>query len=138
MKKILLCMPIVVLAIVPIPLRSEALGGESLGCFVNQGTPGTFTSPTCEATLPKLSYTVPFKVLNGSGTYSYAWTTSGLTVSSGCTSTSDTCIIAARGSKANQTLTVSVAITQSGASSTLSASAFIPPVCLLGTLVTFC
>lgn len=130
MKKLMFLIPFAVLAAV-VPLRSEALGGESLGCFVNIGLPGQYTSPTCFANRPQFSYTVPFQVLGGSGTYSYAWNTAGLTVSSGCTSSSSACIIAARGIMADQNLTVSVVITQSGQQATLSASAEIPAVCNL-------
>jgi hypothetical protein len=136
-KKILLAIPVVALAVF-IPMRSHAFGGESLGCFVNVGTPGVFSSPTCGPTTPKFTYNVVFKVLNQSGAYSYAWNTSGLTVSSGCTSTSDTCILTVRTIQGDQALTVSVAITQSGQSSTLSATAEIPAVCILGSTPVYC
>ena len=134
MTKTLFGMSVVVLVVLAfvVPQRSEAFGGESLGCFVNVGLPGTFTSGHCIASKPRFSYTVPFKVLNESGTYTFAWNTTGLTVSSGCTSTSDTCIISANGIPADQDLTVSVTITQAGQSSTLSATAFIPAVCSFG------
>jgi len=137
MKKLAFLVPVAVLAAV-VPSRSEAFGGESLGCFVNVGSPGSYTSPTCDAPSPRFSYTVPFQVLGGSGTYSYAWNTSGLTVSSGCTSTSSSCIISARGIPADQTLTVSVVITQAGQQATLSASANIAAVCSLGGLPVDC
>ena len=131
MKKTLFWMSVAVLVALAlvVPRRSEAFGGESLGCFVNVGAQGTFTSGSCTASRPRFSYTVNYKVLNESGTYTFAWNTNGAPVSSGCTSTSDTCIISARGIPADQELTVSVTITQSGQSAALSATAFIPAVC---------
>ena len=127
MKRILFCVSvIVVLALVIVPRRSEALGSESLGCRVSSGQ---FHAGHCVASLPRLSYAVGFKVLNGAGAYTYEWNTNGLPVSSGCTSTSDFCDIAASGITDDQTLSVSVTITQAGQSATLPATAFIPAVC---------
>jgi hypothetical protein len=137
MKKLVFLIPFAMLAAL-VPLRSEALGGESLGCFVNVGSPGVYSSPTCDAPSPRFSYTVPFQVLGGSGAYSYAWNTTGLTVSSGCTASSSSCIISARGIAADQTLTVSVVITQSGQQATLSASANIAAVCNLAGMPVDC
>ena len=117
---------ILVVLTIAIPQRSEALGSESLGCFVAAGVTGQFHSPGCAAARPRSSYVVTFKVLNGSGGYSYSWDTHGL---GDCTSSTDSCSLSVSGITDDQTLRVSVVITQGGQSSTLTATAFIPAVC---------
>lgn len=112
---------------------AAALGGESLGCVVNPNPhPLTFWNPCGDSAPPgaQNQFQVTFRVLNGSGTYSYAWSVpspwSGQIIS-GCTSSSIDCTFTADNHYDN--ITVSVTITQSGSSATLSATAEIEPWC---------
>jgi len=71
---------------------AAALGGESLGCAVFPSSSNTYHSGGCTNLQPASSYDIDFRVLNGSGTYSYAWSVpSEGQVHSGCTSTSFDC-----------------------------------------------
>ena len=141
MKKVVFWMSIVVLAVLVAvaPRRSDAIGGESLGCFVNVGDPGVYTSPECFPTIPRTSYTIHFRVFGGSGTYTYSWATNGATVSSGCTSTSDFCLLSVRAnSGGDRTFPVSVTLTQAGQQTTVSAFATIQGTCFLAGQPVFC
>ncbi|HET6209327.1 MAG TPA: hypothetical protein VFD94_03035 [Jatrophihabitans sp.] len=116
---------------------AAALGGESLGCVVNPNPhPLTFSNPCGDPAPPNQSnqFQVTFRVLNGSGSYSYAWSVpspwSGQIIS-GCTSSSIDCTFTA--SNTYQNITVSVTLTQGGSSETLSATAEIDPWCKVGT-----
>jgi hypothetical protein len=117
--------------------RSEALGGETLSCFVSGTTPVSFTSPSCFSQFARSSYTISF-ILNGSGTYSYLWNTGGFPISSGCTSTSASCAVRTNGIQSDQEIPVSVTISQGGQSATLQANAFILAVCAFGSQLVFC
>jgi hypothetical protein len=113
---------------------ATAIGGESLGCQVNSG--GT-TANSCSASQPAGSYTVTYTVLNGSGSYSYAWSVAGPQVG-GCTSTSNYCIVSRPRIMSDANYYGSVQITQAGQSANLGASAFIPATCSLGGVWVWC
>jgi hypothetical protein len=118
-----------------------ALGGESLGCFVNDGLPATFDSPECLPTVARTSYGVVFKVLGGSGSYTYSWSVGGggAAVTSGCTTSSDTCILQVNASSgSDKTVNASVTLTQGGQQVVVSAVATIPAVCNFGGMLFFC
>ena len=117
--------------------RSEALGGETLSCFVSGTTPVNFTTPSCFSQIPRSSYNVTF-LLNGSGTYSYLWNTGGFPISSGCTSTSASCTVRVNSIQGDQEIPVSVTISQGGQSVGLQANAFILAVCAFGSQLVFC
>jgi len=85
--------------------------------------------PPCRSQRPQESYAVRFKVLNGTGTYSYAWNTHGWPVTSGCTSTSGECNVRAQSIQNDTAVTVSVTISQLGYSANLSATAHLLAVC---------
>lgn len=107
---------------------SRALGGEALGCFVAQGTQGVYTEGDCAVSQPQPSYDAVFHVLDASGSYTYSWDTGGFTPSSGCSATSDTCIIHVS-SSTDHFIPVSVTLTQGGQHSTVSATAETQAVC---------
>jgi hypothetical protein len=117
--------------------RSEALGGETLSCFVSGTSPASFVSPTCFSQTPRSSYTVSF-ILNGSGIYSYLWNTGGAPISSGCTSTSASCAVRVTSFQGDQEVPVSVTISQGGQSATLQANAYILAVCAFSGQLVFC
>lgn len=111
---------------------ASAIGGEVLGCRVAPASGSQpITHPFCTDRMPPNPYfNVGFQVLNEVGSYSYAWTvpaayTSAIT--SGCTATTSYCAITARNS--DQSIPVSVIVTQGGASETLSATAQISQYC---------
>jgi len=107
---------------------ANAAGGERLGCYVASGQP-LLWGPPCRSQRPQESYAVRFKVLNGTGTYSYAWNTHGWPVTSGCTSTSGECNVRAQSIHDDTAVTVSVTISQPGYSANLSATARLLAVC---------
>lgn len=107
---------------------ANAAGGERLGCYVASGQPLSW-GPPCRSKQPQYSYTVRFKVLDGTGTYSYAWNTHGWPVTSGCTSTSGECNVRAQSIQNDTAVTVSVTISQLGYSANLSATAHLLAVC---------
>lgn len=127
MKKILFGAILVASSVIAVR-PSQAIGGESLGCFVNNGTPGTYNPGSCTISTARSSYTAHFKVLGGSGTYTYAWTTTSPIVT-GCTSTTDYCVISAPAVAGDRDLVVSVTLSQSGLQNTVSATATIPATC---------
>lgn len=112
---------------------AQALGGESLACHF---TDPTWSSP-CQATVPAGSYTVIFKVLNTSGSYTFSWTPPS-TPSAGCGSTNDFCTVTFPAVFGDVNHHASVTITQAGQSTPLSVDAFIPATCRLGQLWTWC
>ena len=119
-------------------LDREALGAEALGCYVNVGLPGVYKTPRCFASRAMASYDVPFQVLNESGTYTFAWTTSGGSVVSGCTSTSDFCILHVQALSFDQIVSASVSLMQGGQQRTISAQARISAVCAGPRGLVFC
>lgn len=114
------------------PSPAGALGGESLGCFVtpnsHQSYPNRCTNPVASN-----SYGVDFRVLNGTGSYSYAWSVPAEWAgyfSPGCTSTSADCwLTGIPASTDSQVITVSVRLSQGGSSVTLTATADLEPSC---------
>jgi hypothetical protein len=105
---------------------ASAFGGETLGCRV---APASIYQPidgqSCTSTYaPSPDYDVSFVVLNGSGTYSYAWSVpspySGRIIN-GCGSADNWCQFSVGNREAD--ITVSVTITQGSQWSTLSATA---------------
>jgi hypothetical protein len=79
---------------------ATAFGGESLGRAINPSSSTTSQAGGCStkgSLSPKLYY-IMFGAMNGSGSYTYAWSFSEpVTVYSGCTSTSSSCEITAYG-----------------------------------------
>jgi hypothetical protein len=109
---------------------ASALGSESLGCIIEPSNATAVTQGFCSTQSPGSSYSASYVVLNGSGSYSYAWTVPlGRRVINGCTSSSSNCVLSVQGTAADQWVAVSVVISQNGASETLSAQAFFPAVC---------
>jgi len=135
MKKIVFCSTLIAASVVAIQ-HSQAIGGESLGCFVDDGTPASFSPGSCAPAVPRTSYTAKFRVLGGSGSYSYAWTVDA-PILDGCTSTSDYCFVNVV-HRNDYTITASVTLTQAGQQTTVSAVAEIPSICFLGSTPTFC
>jgi hypothetical protein len=109
-----------------------ALGGESLGCRVSPGGTSDYANP-CSGYGPAGSYLGEFQVLNGTGTYSYAWTVlAGQAIVGGCTSTTSYCQVTTtvqNGGAAR--IKVSVQLTQGGASETLTALAWVTGECYI-------
>ena len=104
---------------------SALTGNEQLGCYVTPSRTQPYpTAEACANRMAATSYGVKFQVLNGSGTYSYAWSVSAAhtsNIASGCTSTTDYCILG--NLTPVQTVWVSVTISQAGQSATLTAEA---------------
>ena len=104
---------------------SALTGSEQLGCYVTPSRTQPYpVAEACGNKMAATSYGVKFQVLNGSGTYSYAWSVPAeytSNIGSGCTSTTDYCILG------NLTpvrqVSVSVTISQAGQSATLTATA---------------
>jgi hypothetical protein len=109
---------------------ASALGGEQLGCRLLPSSVSTYTSPTCRAQLKSAVYDIEFQVLNTTGSgIGTTWSVpAGYPVLGGCTANSLGCEISAR-STTDQTIAVSVALTQGGASERLSATAIVIAVC---------
>jgi hypothetical protein len=112
------------------PSPATALGGESLGCAVFPSSSNTYHSGRCTNLSPASSYGIDFRVLNGSGTYSYAWSVpSEGQIHSGCTSTSFDCWVYVSAETYSVYVTESVVLTQNGSSVSLTATADIEPWC---------
>jgi hypothetical protein len=107
---------------------ANALGGESLGCRVVPvlGSP-PFTQ-FCTNHEPARTYGVGFLVSGLSGAYNFAWQLPpGYTPVSGFCGNSDQCAINVR--NADQSIRVTVTLTQNGASETLYSEATINAFC---------
>jgi hypothetical protein len=103
---------------------ARAFGSESLGCIISPSQATTVGS-FCQTHIPSGSYDITYQLSNLSGTYSFAWSVPpGYPVISGCTSTAIDCVVSAFGGS-EQTIQVSVVVTQGSSSETLSATAFI-------------
>lgn len=112
---------------------ASALGGESLGCTVNPGGSSTYAN-RCSSYGPAGNYQVQFQVLNGTGTYSYAWTVPATNagITGGCTSTSSYCTLTtAAPANGGESSRVSVQLTQGGSSETLTATAVLQTECYI-------
>jgi hypothetical protein len=131
MKKIL-CSALVLAVFVAVSVigtsRSEALGGEALGCWVRDGQPLSLSSD-CLASRPLSSYNILFAVQSESGSYTFSWNTNGAAIVSGCGSTDDLCTINVRGVRDFREYPVSVTLFQGGRQFTVSAKAEIDAVC---------
>lgn len=109
--------------------NASALGGESLVCRVTPSHSPYF-DPDCDNDMAADSYQVTFLVHNQTAQSTYAWSISASlswTVSSGCDSTSSTCIISVP--KYDNDITASVTLTQNGATETLTTRASIGLFC---------
>ena len=108
------------------PGHALAFGAEQLGCRVAPASIyQPISTPTCGDTMaPNPHYNVSFAVLSQTGSYTYACSVpypySG-SIINGCGSSDDWCQVSANNTE--QTITMSVTITQSGQSRTLSATA---------------
>jgi hypothetical protein len=106
-----------------------ALGGESLACAVFPNTQQAYTTGGCTNPVSASSYGIDFRVLGGTGSYSYAWTVSKGQITSGCTSTSTDCWVTVPAKTYTQLVTATVQLTQNGSSETLTETADIEPYC---------
>jgi hypothetical protein len=104
---------------------SALTGNERLGCYVTpSSTQPRPVADECANNMTATSYQVKFQVLNESGTYSYSWSLASVYtshISSGCTSTTDYCILTNLAPA--QQVKASVTIRQNGQSATLTATA---------------
>jgi hypothetical protein len=109
---------------------ASALGGEQLGCRLLPSSTSTYTSPTCRAQSKSAVYDIQFQVSNTTGSgIGTTWSVpAGYPVLGGCTSNSLGCEISAH-STTDQNITVSVVVTQAGATERLSATAIVIAVC---------
>lgn len=104
---------------------AQAFGNETFGCRVTPGT-DTIWRTTCSNTVPASSYNVRFAVLNQSGGgYTYSWNISGTyhQVSSGCTSTSSSCVVTVSNNQ-DHFINATVTYRKDGQSATRHAEAF--------------
>jgi hypothetical protein len=131
MRKLWSLFAIAVLAVAFVVATSgpaAALGGETLGCRIVPvlGDP-PFTS-NCTNHMPATTYGVGFVVSGLTGTYTFTWhLPAGYTPVSGFCGNFDQCAINV--SNANQTIRVSVTLTQNGSSETLNSLAVINEFC---------
>jgi hypothetical protein len=113
---------------VPTATTASAFTNEWLGCAVTGGN-WYYTSP-CSGGASSGSVILDFKVMDETASSTYNWAVPSDLVSrifDGCTSTSNRCEIqVGRGSRY---VTVSVTLTQGGASETLSTTASVEPWC---------
>ncbi|HEX9338711.1 MAG TPA: hypothetical protein VF892_22630 [Pseudonocardiaceae bacterium] len=109
---------------------ASALGDEQLGCRLLPSSVGTYTNGTCRAQLKSAVYDIEYQVASTTGSgIGISWSVpAGYPILGGCTSSSLGCEISAR-SNTDQNITVSVVLTQGGASETLSATAIVIAVC---------
>lgn len=108
---------------------ASALGGETLVCRVTPSRTAPFY-PNCSNNMGASSYQVTFWVQNETAPSTYAWSISAdlsWTVTNGCTSTSNTCVISVP--NADNDITGSVTLTQNGATRTLTSHAFVGQYC---------
>ncbi|ARP71562.1 hypothetical protein LK07_19405 [Streptomyces pluripotens] len=109
---------------------SSAAGGEDMVCHVSPSNSSNYTQ-NCFTTKSSTTYTVAYRVQNGTGSYTYAWTpptNHGVHVAYGCTSTSDYCTITVP-RQGEQYLVANVTLTQGSYHATLSTEAEIPAMC---------
>ena len=134
MRKVLSLLAVLVAALGLVVVSegsASALGGESLLCRVAPAPVTTpFTNP-CTPVLAASTYNVGFEVFGGSGTYTYSWSVpvgGGVSVIAGCGVADAGCTLSVT-SHTEHDVTVTVVLTQNGASETLSAQTDIQPVC---------
>lgn len=109
---------------------ASALGGEQLGCRFLPSSSGAYTNGTCRNQVKSAVYDIEYQVADTTGTgIGTSWSVpAGYPVLGGCTANSLGCEISAH-STTDQNITVSVVVTQGGASETLSATAIVLAVC---------
>jgi hypothetical protein len=104
---------------------SALTGNEQLGCYVTPSPTQPYpVAEACGNRMAATSYGAKFQVMNGSGTYSYAWSVPSeyaSNISSGCTSTTGYCILG--NLTPERQVPVSVTISQAGQAATLTATA---------------
>ncbi len=103
------------------PGNASALGGERLGCRVAPGTVFTYNQ-FCDNNQSAYQYSVAFLVQNETAPSTYSWsiTTQGFySISGGCTTTSNSCTLSVSRTAGDRDISVSVTLTQGGASNTL-------------------
>lgn len=107
---------------------ASAAAGDNLACRFTPAPTLTFTSPVCFNRTPANSYTVAF-VVNATGTFTAAWSVpAGYPIIGGCTANATGCTITVSGIQ-DQSIPVSVTLTQGGVQETLSATASVLAVC---------
>lgn len=118
------------LSVLALPISSaSAASSPVLVCNVQPSGTTAFGS-VCDSDYAASAYSVAFLVQGGSGTYSYSWTVPPhFTIGYGCTSTSSSCVLTIRGTPVEHDIIMSVVLTQGGTQTTLTAEAYIPPVC---------
>jgi hypothetical protein len=133
MRKLLLALLATASTIATVGLTAgpaAALGGEQLGCYITPTPPpAQYHARSCSDG-PGSTYSAAFGVMNGNGTYSYAWSVPAAYTShiaSGCTADTPRCVLS--NLTPTSEITVSVTITQNGQSATLSATAYINQWC---------
>lgn len=113
---------------VPTATSASASGNEWLGCAVSGGV-WYYTSP-CNGGLNYGPVIVEFQIMDMTYPSTVSWAVPAAYVtkiSSGCTSADTFCHFSV--SKGSQEITVSVTLTQNGASKTLTTSASVEPMC---------
>jgi hypothetical protein len=107
---------------------ASALGGETMGCLITGG-PAYYYNP-CVGGTSSGSVTIDYLVMDETAPSTYSWAVPSVYLSKitdGCTSTTNYCqLTVGRGGKE---ITVSVTLSQGGATATLSATASIEPMC---------
>jgi hypothetical protein len=107
---------------------AAALGGETLGCRIVPVLGDPPFTPNCTNHEPATTYGVGFVVSGLTGAYTFSWSLpAGYTPVSGFCGNTNQCAINVRNTE--QTIRVSVTLTQNGASETLSSLAVINPFC---------
>ena len=113
---------------VPTATSASALGGEWLGCQVIPGS--GYYSSGCWGGAASGPVVVDYVVMDETAPSTYSWAVPSVYVSkitAGCASTTNYCqLTVGRGGK---DITVSVTLSQDGATATLTATATIEPMC---------
>jgi hypothetical protein len=108
---------------------TASAAGEVLACRI---TPATvqFTSPSCGTRQAAASYTTAWVVQNETAPFTAAWSVpAGFTIVGGCTSAATGCTLQWASAQEDQSVTVSVILTEAGVPETLSATARTLAVC---------
>jgi hypothetical protein len=114
---------------VPTATSASALGGEWLGCYTYPGD-GYYHSDGCITGSSDSQIVLDFVVMDETAPSTYSWAVPSTwvpNISDGCTSSTNYCqLIVGRGGKI---VTVSVTLSQGGATETLSSTVDIEPMC---------
>lgn len=109
--------------------NASALGGEWLGCRVLPASTNSY-SQTCSNSQPATTYEVTFAVQNETASSTYSWSRPSMyAVVSGCSATLNWCSLSVPGGTFDRRVTVSVTLSQAGATKTLSTTAWIGAYC---------